>query len=270
MRNKILTTLILSALLTASLASCGDTKEKKDDSSKAAAVITDDETTSDEEVTADEDTTDVPTADEDSSAAPAETTDSKAETTSSAADTKSHEEWLSQIEAHTFDNGSSFLELNAMGLGNVYQEGKAFAVVPSDAAAGSRYYKVYNSTDGGKNWLDCEDYREVNGDNTHIALDDGGLLLFSNHSARSEAYPIVSYLCFDGIGIKAYELNEVLAQTVLDDERLLKDVENIDYTVSYTGGYSVQLTLTDPATGAVVCDREFDFAPSIESALSAQ
>lgn len=272
MKKKILTALVLSAMMAATFASCGDVKKDEKDSSNkdSVAANNDDNVTADEDTTAEEVKPEEPTPEEDSSA-PEEKTDSEPETQpDTEPDMTLHEFWISEIEEHTFENGSSFRDLADSGFANVYEEGKAYAVVRSDGAAGSIYYKVYNSTDGGKNWLECETYREANGDNTHIALDDGGMLLFSYHTARNEVYPAASYLYFDGIGIKAVELEDVLAETTLDDGRILKDVENAFYDITYSGGYKVSVKIADSETGEDIYDGSFDFTAAVENAMSAQ
>ena len=275
MKKKIITALILSAMMTASLASCGDVKDK--DSSKAdtnsTAASTDNDVTGEEDTTSEEDKDTEPTPEEDSSKAD---DDSSKSDDSAPEDTEPemslHEFQLSSIAAYTFDGNYSFTDLNGKGLANVYEEGKAYAIVPLEggAAAGSVYYGVYNSTDGGENWLPCENYREANGNNTHIALDDGAILLISSGSARQESYPVVSYLYFDGIGIKAVELTDVLADLKLADGTLLKDVEYYDYTTAYNKGYDIHLTITDTNSGEDIYDGQFDFTEAIQTALSAQ
>ncbi|SEK84478.1 hypothetical protein [Ruminococcus albus] len=275
MKKKILTALILSAMMTASLASCGDVKDndsKADTSSTAASTDTD--VTGEEYTTAEEDKDAEPTAEEDSSKADDDS--SKSDDSSAPDDTEPemtlHEFNLASIAAYTFDGGYTFTELNDMGLANVYEEGKAYAIVPLEggAAAGSVYYGVFNSTDGGENWLPCENYREPNGRNTHIALDDGAILLLCSGSARQESYPVVSYLYFDGIGVKAVELTDVLADLKMSDGTLLKDVESYSYTAAYNKGYDIHLTITDNYSGEDLYDGQFDFTEAIQTALSAQ
>jgi hypothetical protein len=277
MKKKILTALILSAMMTASLASCGDVKDNdsKSDASSAAAS-TDTDVTGEEDTTAEEDKDVEPTAEEDSSKADDDSSksdDSAPEETEEKKQATLHDTYVSKIAAYTFDNGHSFSELNSMGFANAYDEGKAYAIVSMEggAAAGSVYYNVLNSTDGGENWLPCETYREANGNNYHIALDDGAVLLLSTGSARQETYPVVSYLYFDGIGIKAVELTDVLADLKLADDTLLKDAENLELSmVGYGGGYTVELTFTDPNTYETAYEGEFDFTEAIQTALNAQ
>ena len=276
MKKKILTALILSAMMAATFASCGDVKN--DDSkadTKNSTAAADSDVTGEEDTTAEEDKDEEPTAEEDSSAAD-ETTDSEPETPADdTTDTKQaslHDSYVSKIAAYTFDNGYSFSELNSMGFANAYDEDKAYAIVSMEggAAAGSVYYNVLNSTDGGENWLPCENYREANGSNIHIALDDGAILLISSNSAASASYPLVSYLYFDGIGVKAVELTDVLAQLALTDGTLLKDAENLDLSATYSGGYTVALTFTDLNTYETAYEGEFDFTDAIQTALNAQ
>ncbi|WP_024858620.1 hypothetical protein [Ruminococcus albus] len=274
MKKKILTALILSAMMTASFASCGNTKDN--DSSKAdtnSTASADSVVTDEEDTTAEEEKEEEPTAEEDSSAAD---DDSSKSDDSAPEDTEpeisQHESDIASIAAYTFESGNTFSDLNKMGLANAYENGKAYAIVPLEggAAAGSVYYGVFNSTDGGANWLPCENYREANGTNTHIALDDGAILLISTGSARQETYPVVSYLYFDGIGIKAVELTDVLAKLELTDGTLLKDAENYGVEAAYSKGYKVDLTVTDYNSYETVYEGQFDFADAIETALNAQ
>ena len=281
MNRKTITILLTAALMSAALASCGQTSDGNDNesTSKASAEVTSasDETVTPEETTAEEET-EVPeettpeeeeqpveSEPDDSSEAEEEEDPEKTEPTET-----QHDHWVSQIAEHTFENGQTFKELYSAGMANVYQEGKAYAVVPMEggAAAGSVYYKVYNSTDGGENWLECENYREDNGGNSHYALEDGGIMLFSNHTARAEKYPVVYYLYFDGIGIKSVELKDVLAEIELSDGTLLKDVEDIYYESEYIGDYKFELTLKDTITWEDVYNDTLDLSDSVESNMN--
>ena len=276
MNRKMTAALLAALIMTASLASCGNVGGSDDTSSAAETTAAEEiaapeETTPEEEVYEPEETTteeEEPAESEPDDSSAAEKDDSEPEVKEPVI--SEHEVWISQIADHTFEDGHTFKELCDLGMANVYQEGKAYAIVSMEggAGAGSVYYKVYNSTDNGQSWLECENYREANGGNSHFALDDGGIMLFSNHSARAVNYPIVTYLYFDGIGIKAFDLEEVLAQTALSDGTLLKDVEDINYEAEYLGGYKFHLLLTDPFTYEDVFDDDIDLSSAVDNTLS--
>lgn len=186
--------------------------------------------------------------------------------------TISKHEWLLQtikFESY-FEDEYRFHELVRLGLANAYDEGKAYAVVPQSGGAGHMYYKVYFTDDGGESWTEGEVYDEINGENRHFALEDGGIMLFSLNSPRSETYPVVIYLCFDGSGIKSVELKEFLAQTVLSDGRLLSETSGLDYEITYRYDHVFKITITDGDSGEVLRDDDFDFQYAVDYALESQ
>ena len=125
MKKKILTSLILSAMITASFASCG--KVKDNDSSKAdtnSTASADSVVTDEEDTTAEEEKEEEPTAEEDSSAAD---DDSSKSDDSAPEDTEpeisQHESDFASIAAYSFESGNTFSDLNKMGLANAYENG---------------------------------------------------------------------------------------------------------------------------------------------------
>lgn len=261
--KKIMTLMIMAALMTAALTSCGQVAEPETGSvgfSETAAA--EDETTPPEESIAETEPP-VETSAPEEESQPEETTTSAAVTTEppSTEPTISYHEWLLQsISFDSYFGDQEFHDLAYnMGLANAYDEGKAYAIVPESGGAGHVYYNVYYTDDYGSSWAEGEFYDELNGENKHFALEDGGIMLFSLHSARAETYPIVSYLYFDGMGIRAVELKEYLSQTVLSDGRLLSEADNIEYEITYRYDYVFNITITDSESGEMLCgEQDFD------------
>ena len=274
--KKIITVSILAAMLAAALTSCGQVDEPGtaySGSSEAAAAAesdisdeTDDESEEHSETTAPEDESE-----------PEEIT----ETTTVTSEPERPEpqvegsigkhEWLLQtISFDSYFGDYRFHQLANMGLANAYNEGMAYVIVPDSGGAGHAYYHVYYTVDGGESWSEGEFYDEINGDNEHFALEDGGIMLFSLHSARAESYPIVTYLYFEDGAIKSLELKEILAQTVLSDGRLLFETEGLDYEINYRYDHVFAITITDGESGEVLRDDEFNFGHAIEYQLNDQ
>ena len=134
------------------------------------------------------------------------------------------------------------------GLSNVTPDGLAYCLVYSDAGAGHRYYDSYFSHDKGKTWTKGTFYDEINGDNTHIAMQDGSIVLFSNHSPRGETYPSAFRLYPEGKGIKSEGLGDIFAGAKLGDGRAVDSGIDVNYEVTYLGKERFLFHFTDAQT----------------------
>jgi|GEM_PF-1952927 len=134
------------------------------------------------------------------------------------------------------------------GLSNVTPEGLAYCLIYSDAGAGHRYYDSYFSRDKGKTWTKGTFYDEINGDNTHIAMQDGSIVLFSNHSPRGETYPSAFRLYPEGQGIKSEGLGDIFAGAKLKDGRAVDSGIDVNYEVTYLGKERFLFHFTDAQT----------------------
>ncbi|MBR0125704.1 MAG: exo-alpha-sialidase [Treponema sp.] len=134
------------------------------------------------------------------------------------------------------------------GLSNVTPDGLAYCLVYSDAGAGHRYYDSYFSRDKGKTWTKGTFYDEINGDNTHIAMQDGSIVLFSNHSPRGETYPSAFRLYPEGKGIKSEGLGDIFAGAKLGDGRAVDSGIDVNYEVTYLGKERFLFHFTDAQT----------------------
>lgn len=265
--KKMITMLTLVAMLTASMTSCGVINETigGSESSRAQVAAGDNEQPlpEDSDVEKDEPAdTEQPEefVPEDDSVEPEESV-SDADISEPAV--SGHEQLVETIDPdYVFEQGYSFSELYEMGLANATGEGTGYALVMSDGGAGHIYYNVYSTNDGGASWSEHEFYDELSGRNSHFALDDGGIMVFSTASPRDEGYPIVTYLSFDGEGIQSVEIAEYLAQTVLDDDRLITDADDIEYYITYLYGYVFNIVITDE-NGQQLLDRDFDMQTAL-------
>ncbi len=134
------------------------------------------------------------------------------------------------------------------GLSNITPEGLAYCLVYSDAGAGHAYYDSYFSRDKGKTWTKGTFYDEINGDNTHIAMQDGSIVLFSNHSPRGETYPSAFRLYPEGQGIKSEGLGDIFAGAKLGDGRAVDSGIDVNYEVTYLGKERFLFHFTDAQT----------------------
>lgn len=258
--KKLITMWILAAVMTAAFTSCGKIEEPGAANIDPAEDSRTAETEAPEESEPDTDEPEESSAPEESQPEETTTTKQEIEIPDRTEPTISEHDWFIQMidKDYVFDDEYSFGELYEKGLANAYGESKAYAAVPQSGGAGHMYYNVYSTEDGGKSWSEAGVYDEINGNNKHFALEDGGIMLFSLNSPREETYPVVIYLYFDGEGIKSAELKEYLAQTVLGDGRLLSEADNIDYEVTYRYEYVFDIIIIDNDSGEVLCDKEFD------------
>lgn len=253
--KKTVTMLLLAAMMTAACASCGQVDEPSvgngriEDSSAA-----EDESAVTEEAEEDSEEPEVTTEPEEPE--PEEETVTTAEIVipDRTEPNMSYHDWLMQsMELDAELDGYSVRELmQSMGLANVYDEGKAYALVPDSGGAGHAYYKVYHTEDYGESWTEGEFYDEINGDNRHFALEDGGIMLFSMKTARAETYPIVTYLYYDGGEIRSVELREFLSQNLLSDGRMLSEVSGVDYEITYRYEDIFDIIVTDSESGEIL------------------
>lgn len=260
--KKTVTILMLAAMLTAALTSCGELDSpasyKEDHGNKT--VSEEQEISSpedyDEEMQESEDT-DIP--DEKPQEDESVTTEPQPdEEDSSETDLSEHDSMLQTIDSdYIFEQGFSFAELYDLGLANVIDDGIGFAIAPADGGAGHKYYQVYSTNDGGASWTENGFYDELSGRVSHFSLDDGNIMSFTLESARSEKYPIVTYIYFDGSGVQSVELAEYLAQTLLDDGRLITDADGLIYSITYQYGYLFNIVISDE-NGAQLLDQDFD------------
>ena len=282
MKTKISVMLILAAMLTGGLTSCGQTGDNNSNggtTTKAAVENkTEDDTPTAEEVTETvSETESQPDEEAVSSEAESQPDESEAEDDTNDETEPAvsvHDQRISEMEDYRFENGSTFSELCGKGMANVYEEGKGYAIVPLEggAAAGSVYYSLLNSTDGGKNWVPCQNYQEMSGMNTYFALDDGGLMRFSKPNAMDLKFPMVSYLCFDGISIKSADLVFDFSSLEIEGGLSLEEASEMDYDLSievdYIGGYKFNITVTDEYTYETVFDDDIDLTDAVTNALA--
>ena len=148
---------------------------------------------------------------------------------------------------HVFNtpNGDfTFDGLYADGLANT-ANGKWYAIIPSDGAAGHMYYQTYYSTNG-TDWTQGGMYDETNGNNYHYALPDGRILLFNTEGPVASNVPIVSAISIgDDNAVKGTPVNDFFANQYLNDGSLLDATEGLTFYVTYNGGYNFTFSFTD-------------------------
>ena len=260
MKKKILFVLALSAVM--SLASCGAADDGSADSKSAAAVTV---TEGGEESAPAEETT-TPTETE-----TAETEVSSAAEESSAAETASAAESAAESSADssasptgvisTANGDITYDELVINGLANQTKDGVYYALVnDGGGAAGSTYYTVYTSEDG-NTWEKSEHYyQEPNGDNTHLPLNDGRMLVFTYDSAYNEPYPYAWILTLNGDAISVEEKQDFFSNVKYDDETPITEGGHMEYYVTYDGGYRITVTMTSENGNTLY--KQFDLDPA--------
>lgn len=249
--KKIIFALALTAVFAGALAGCGQME-----GINPAATI--EEKT---EVSAEESKAEETSAPEATTTAAAETsaTDSKKEetttTTKAAATTTTT---AAQTTAAPDTSVVDYQAQYALGLANTAADGRKYCIVPSDGGAGHRYYLTYFSSDNGATWAEGDTYDEINGDNTHVALDNGDILLFSNHTARGETHPTVFRLTPSGNAIASTQLADIFEGVYLPDGRLIDQNVDVDCTVNYLGGSLFEIGFTDHISGEDLGTLEVD------------
>ncbi|MBQ8967381.1 hypothetical protein [Ruminococcus sp.] len=272
--KKLIAMLTLSALICAAFTACGqveDSSSEPDTTTTAAVQDTEApaETAEPEEPTPEEEVTVTEAPADDSE--PEETETETTTVTEAEPEISVHEQNLASIVITSkFEEGFTFSGLLDMGLANANGPGLGYVMIPSFGGAGHMYFKVYSTNDGGVTWNYDENfgfYDELNGNSKHIALDDGGIMSFNIAGAYAERYPMVSILYFDGTRIQCTPLADVLADTELADGTLLKDAGEIDFDVTYLGGYKFYITYYNFESGAVIGEKEYDLSDAVFTAL---
>ena len=136
----------------------------------------------------------------------------------------------------------TYESLYDIGLANTL-DSVSYALVPEDGAAGSLYYQVYYTENGG--WVKGDMIQLPSGDNTYFALDDGRILLFSAGGAASSDFPFVEMLTLVGNKIGAAELNDYWSGLTAYDGTPLSNYPGCSFWCTYDGGYSFTFNFSD-------------------------
>lgn len=240
--KKIIFALALTAVFAGVLAGCGQMEGINpaatiDEKTAASAEESKAEETSATEVTT--------TTAAETSAADSKKEETTTTTTAAAATTTTAAQATTAADTSVVDYQAQY----ALGLANTAADGRKYAMVPSDGGAGHRYYQTYFSSDNGAAWTEGDYYDEASGDNTHVALDNGDILLFSNHTARGETHPAVFRLTPSGNAIASTQLPDIFEGVYLPDGRLIDQNVDVDCTVNYLGGSLFEIGFTDHISG---------------------
>lgn len=159
---------------------------------------------------------------------------------------------------------ADFKQLNAMGYANTLAGGQKFAIIPSDAAAGSRYFITYFSADG-VTWEQNEGFLQLtNGYSEFFALDDSRLMCFRCDGADYHGMPIVGFVTQSAEGgMPEYTPAETTFEGVefSNGDVLPLDADNehsYEYVAKYLGGTTIEMIVVDNDSGLEVFDGEFE------------
>lgn len=238
--------ILAAAAAILSFSGCGDTSEEgfvdKKESTTSAAQTTAAVTAAPEAAA---DNAAAPAADSAADPAPAATGSESTADSSEAADSTADTGASAGDHIFSTPNGEyTFAGLNADGLANT-ANGKWYAIIPSDGAAGHMYYQTYYSTNG-VDWTQGGMYDETNGNNYHYALPDGRILLFNTEGPIASNVPIVSAISLgDDNAVKSTPVTDFFNNQYLDDGSQLSATEGLTFYVTYNGGYNFTFSFTD-------------------------
>ncbi|MBQ1432616.1 MAG: exo-alpha-sialidase [Ruminococcus sp.] len=261
--KKIILAMAITAVFAGAMAGCGQVGQNSPAVTITEKTSAEQEESKAEETTApetDTETTAETSAPEESKAEETTADSSKADktttTTTTAATTQPAENAVS-------DTVVDYQVQHAKGLANTASDGRMYCLVPSDGGAGHRYYYTYFSSDSGATWTEGDTYDEINGDNTHIAMDNGDILLFTNHTPRGETYPRVYRLTPSGNAVSSVQLADIFEGVYLPDGRAINSEIDVNCTVTYLGGTQFSISFNDNNSGDYIGDVEIDISSAL-------
>lgn len=153
---------------------------------------------------------------------------------------------------YSFDvpNGKTdFGALYDEGLSNVSADGTPYCCISQGSGAGHAFYKVYVSPDCGESWLEADEFQALSGSSVHFALDDGRILTFYGNTASGDNCPKLSVLSLSGNSVEFIDEIDVFSGLELDNGEVISSSGNYDFSVSYYGGCTFDITITERESG---------------------
>lgn len=243
MNKKMLFILSLAAAM--SLSACGEVG--------GTITIEDISSASAEDQTPENDTS----YDDDEDAAPSEPEPEQEDSGEQQEDNSAPDTAADEPFVFSTPNGDfTYEQLYDLGLAN-FADGEYFALIPEGGGAGHAYYSVYTSADG-REWKQGEPYSELNGKNTHIALDDGRIMLFSYMTAACEPYPVAYVLTLTDGGAAVEEKPHYFDALTFEDGSPLDAYGEVTFGVIYNGGYSFRFSFSGAEGGMLDAEYELD------------
>ena len=217
--KKYLTAIIIAVLITGIFAGCGrnDKDDKNNDTAEQSVDITD----------------------------AAEASKDNAEDYSEPVSTNTVGDIPETVSAVEGNDIVDFQLQYSKGLANVTADGEAYALVYDSAAAGSSYYTVFFSDDNGVSWMTKgKNFRETNGSNRFIALDNGDILMFRYCTPAEEAFPELYRITYSNGEVQDEKLDDILDGAVLSDGSKIGS-PYYKYEVTYFGGTRFKVDFYD-------------------------
>lgn len=251
MKIKILLTALLAALV---LASCGETGNSSNDApavpkNSAASTESTDEVSTD---SYSEDSSLTNTLQEPQDPPESEQDDSS--------EPDGYELLLASVDKdYSFMQASgdkiTFSELLEQGYANVTADGQAYCLVKSGGGAGSVFFKVYYTENGGGSWEDGGMVSIFNGSLQLFPLEDGRIIAFDKVIAAETSNPYVYLFRHENKGVVMETDERYFDGLVLDDGTKLAPGSHVDVQGKYLGNYKIHLTVTGE-DGKVLLDSD--------------
>lgn len=256
MKRMILFTALLSACI---LASCGDA----DASSNTAPDVTGAATTTTPSSIAESSAAEESSPESEADASEQESTE-QPETSGDENSTEDdpYTKLLASVDRdHLFvdendsDESVTFGELLDMGRANVTAEGCGYCLLLDSGAAGSLYYKVMYTEDGGESFKDGGFVSIYNGGLQFFRIEDGRLLVFDKASAiDGDTAAIV--MTFENNEVKTEINQQYFYGLDLNDGTALAPHSYVLVKGTYLGDYKMHLTVIEDGSSNVLLDTD--------------
>ena len=242
MKIKIFVAALLAAMTFVSCSENAD-QEKTSEASSSGKAADSQPQTSSEEVS--DSSTDV--SDNDSSNA-------QSEADSENDDSEDHDDGDYQKLLNSVDKSAAFMQASGdeitfgdlldQGFANVTGDGQAYCLVKGGGSAGSVFFKVYFTQNGGGSWEDGGNVTIFSGKLQTFRLEDGRILMFDKVTAALPSNPYAYILTFNEKSVTLETDERYFDGLALNDGTKLAHDSNVEVKGEYLGGYVLHLTVT--------------------------